>query len=275
VQKDTTDTTSPKQSKDQKENRRGKDPLAALKPKFTIKNRLEYLDADYIDGRYNDKGEELSPPLTEAEAKFYSDFLESTLHDSKDSIYNIEGVEHLDKSQKKCLKYSILRFKEGFDALDLVLNKMRSNITDRLDLCTKRVEKESKKDEEFLEKVSEMRADYKASTLSVLKAAQGLVKTNNEAYLEDFKELVSEHFEVPVEAIDGLLERKLTSDSNNARNRDLYTKQKSKNMLYEYTPESVDHSCFITYRDDLEESLADNLDERIRKERGWNVKATF
>jgi hypothetical protein len=275
VPKATTKTTSPNQSKEPKRNRRNSDPLSALKPEYTWKSRLEYLDADYLEGRYDKNGNQVSRPLTEEEARFYNDFLESTLHDGRNSIYNIEGAEHLTSAQKKCLKYSIIRFNEGVDALDLVLNKMRSTVTERVDLYTKKVEKEAKKDEEFLEKVSELRSDYKESILSTIKATQSLLTRNNEAYLENLKELISEHFEVPSETIDGLLARKLTSDSNNARNRDLYTKQKSKEMLYEYTPQSVDHSQILIYKDELETRLADDLDARIREENGWNVKSTF
>ena len=126
-----------------------------------------------------------------------------------------------------------------------------------------------------MEKVSEFRSDYKSAVLEITRGYQKLINETNENYKAEFKELISEHFEVPVEAIDGLLARKLTSDSNNARNRDLYTKQKSKEMLYEYTPQSVDHSQILNYRDELEEKLADDLDERIREENGWNVKSTF
>ena len=74
-----------------KKSRRSRDKLASLKSKYTLKSRQEFLDTEYINGVYDQDGNQVIRPLDQKEkewlAKFYTEDLNASFN-HEDPLYD-------------------------------------------------------------------------------------------------------------------------------------------------------------------------------------------
>lgn len=76
------------QDNSEKKSRRSKAKYPALQKKLNLKMRSDYIESDYINGVYDEKGNQVIRPLTDEEKQFLNDFYEETvnanfLHDTE------------------------------------------------------------------------------------------------------------------------------------------------------------------------------------------------
>lgn len=90
-----------------KTNRRRKSKYPALSRKYNLKLRQDYIEPDYVNGVFNDKGEMVIRPLNDEEKEFLNKFYEEVIGANflyDDDLKNIHEEMKVLKKKKKLTK---------------------------------------------------------------------------------------------------------------------------------------------------------------------------
>ena len=100
------------------------------------------------------------------------------------------------------------------------------------------------------------------------KVIRGLNEEEKEWLNKFYKETLNASFGHEDPLIDTQEGRKSCYDANNQRNRDIYNKKKSMNMLTEIDDETFyyAHTNLVNFRREIEEDLDRAIDEKIKRE---------
>ena len=103
-----------KKEQKRKPNRRSKAKYAALQPKFNLRLRKDYIEPEYINGIYDQDGNQVIRPLNDVEKDFLNRYYEETvganfLHDSElrdlyDQMKPLKRKKRLNPEEEKLLK---------------------------------------------------------------------------------------------------------------------------------------------------------------------------
>jgi hypothetical protein len=86
-----------------------------LNKRGTVKTRQEFIEADYVNGVQNEKGEQVIRPLNEAEREWLSQFYAETEHGNFKKTREIEEQKHLYKQLQRDYRtnYKQMTFEEA------------------------------------------------------------------------------------------------------------------------------------------------------------------